>query len=447
MPDCRILVFATCSIVLAIPAFGENFYVDPVGGSSSGNGSAAAPWKTLEQVVDDGKLGTTVGPGDTVFLRSGYHGDMDLSDLQNSSPIAIVAQGAHTPQFRRVRMSDTSNWVIRGIHVSGSFAPSYTKETLVELDADTSDVVFEDNNLFSYPDSSEWSASQWGELAPKGISVKGDRNTIRGNQLTNVSHAMSAGYSANDNLFSYNRVTNYSQDGIRGLGDYNTFEYNVIEESYDVDDNHDDAFQSWSRGSDGKVGTGVVRGVILRGNQFIHYRDPDRPLIGGLQGIGCFDGTYEGWIVENNLVFTDHYHGMTFKGMQDSVIINNTVLDPENKKAWISVTADKDGTPSKDVLVRNNLATDFRMSGGGSTMDANLEISSPFDHFVNFAGRDFHLVESSAAIDMGITDQAPGEDLERTSRPQGSGIDLGAFEYSPGGVAPLSEPGRPIMLD
>ena len=46
-----------------------------------------------------------------------------------------------------------------------------------------------------------------------------------------------------------------------------------------------------------------------------------------MQAIGCFDGWFVNWVVENNVIITDHWHGITFLGMRDSRIVNNTVID------------------------------------------------------------------------------------------------------------------------
>jgi parallel beta-helix repeat protein len=46
-----------------------------------------------------------------------------------------------------------------------------------------------------------------------------------------------------------------------------------------------------------------------------------------MQDIGCFDGFFDGWVVENNVVITDHWHGISFYGMKNSRIVNNTVID------------------------------------------------------------------------------------------------------------------------
>ena len=62
-------------------------------------------------------------------------------------------------------------------------------------------------------------------------------------------------------LVERNTVSNFSADGLRGLGNFGTFQYNVVKNCYDVNENHDDGFQSWSVGTGG-VGTGEVVGVV-----------------------------------------------------------------------------------------------------------------------------------------------------------------------------------------
>lgn len=48
----------------------------------------------------------------------------------------------------------------------------------------------------------------------------------------------------------------------------------------------------------------------------------------------------------------------------------------------------------------------------------------------NPSGGDYHLTGSSPAIDQGSSSQAPSDDYEGNSRPQGSGYDIGAYEYT-----------------
>jgi len=50
---------------------------------------------------------------------------------------------------------------------------------------------------------------------------------------------------------------------------------------------------------------------------------------------------------------------------------------------------------------------------------------------MDWRARDFHLSAESPAIDAGSQELAPATDIQGVSRPQGAGIDLGAYEFLP----------------
>ena len=177
----------------------------------------------------------------------------------------------------------------------------------------------------SVQDASGWTVEDWNSLACNGIQVDGRNMTVRNCILRNVDFGISV--TAADSMIEGNTVENFAGDGMRGLGDNTTFQYNTVKNCYDVNRNHDDGFQSWSRGEDGRVGRGEVRGIVLRGNTIINFEDPGQPYRGTLQGIGCFDGMFVDWVVENNVVITDHFHGITLSGARNCRIVNNTVID------------------------------------------------------------------------------------------------------------------------
>jgi hypothetical protein len=54
--------------------------------------------------------------------------------------------------------------------------------------------------------------------------------------------------------------------------------------------------------------------------------------------------------------------------------------------------------------------------------------------FVDPYGADFHLQATSPAIDKGSSIDAPVDDYDGTPRPQGTGYDIGAYEYTAGGI-------------
>ena len=455
--------YALIGLALAIvpaTAHAAEFWVDPIHGESGNDGSAAAPWRSLQEVLDRGFVesqgweslpyvegaelvekngGAVVKGGDTIYLRSGYHGDLEIVGFYNKQNITVAAQEGHEPRFRSVLVRASSGWVFRGLHVSPEYAPTYERTTLFDIDSHkwqgpVHDVVVEGSRLQSVADSLGWSASDWDTLSCTGFDVDGKNITIRNNTLKNVNFGITV--SAAHSLIEGNVVANFAGDGMRGNGDYSVFQYNTIKNCYAVNSNHDDGFQSFSIGSDG-VGTGEVVGVVLRGNTFISYEDPNQPHRGKIQGIGCFAGMFIDWVIENNLIVTDHWHGITMLGARDSRIVNNTVVNPNELHPgppWIKVASHKNGTPSKNVLVRNNLSTSLELDPQAVVADHNLIIRNPTKLFVDAPNGDFHLSKRARAVDTGSSERSPPIDHDQLPRPWGKGYDVGAYEYREGGI-------------
>ncbi len=445
-------------LAAALPAAANSFYIDPVAGSDGGDGSATAPWRSLQAVFDAGLVetrdwpsypydpgmqlvvvnpGAPVRAGDMLWLRNGYHGDLVIEHMYNAAPITIAAAAGQTPHLRSVRVQAAQNWILRGLSISPSYATANAQITMVAI-SDHSyfgpawDIELADSDLFSVADASTWGAAEWVDLASSGIDIGADRISVHDNRLRNVRFGIGVGGA--DARVQRNLIDGFSADGLRGLGDRGLFEYNRVQNvkiGDPPDANHDDGFQSWSVGPGG-VGTGEVTGVVLRGNVFINSTDPNDPLRNSMQGIGCFDGFFVGWVVENNIVITDHWHGISFYGVRDSRIVNNTVIDMNDVSPgppWIMVHAHKDGTPSANVVVRNNLATDYSLDGTNLVSDHNLEFTMQ-NAGALFAAPpyDLHLLAGTAAVDSGSADLAPVVDIEGVPRPQGAGYDLGAYE-------------------
>jgi hypothetical protein len=451
---------AVCLLLgLSSSAGAADFYVDPVNGHATGDGSAANPWRTLQEVVAANLIetrnweslpyhpglslvplhaGAPVKAGDTLWLRGGYHGAVVIQSAYNAAPITVAAQPGHVPRLKSLVVQAAQSWVFRGLSISPAHAPPLAQITIVDVrdhswSGPAWDVEIDNCDIFTVDDASSWSATDWVNVASSGVSVDADRITVRGSRVRNVRFGISV--SGADARIQRNVVDNFSADGLRGLGDNGLFEYNRVQNNLvedPPDPNHDDGFQSWSVGPGG-VGTGEVRGVTLRGNVFINHWNPDHPLRSSMQAIGCFDGFFVNWVVENNVVVTDHWHGISFLGMRDSRIVNNTVIDLNQVSPgppWIMVAPHKDGRPSQNVVVRNNLATDYDLAGIGIVADHNLTITSASALFVA-PPYDLHLRPGAAAIDAGSPTLAPPLDVEGVPRPQGAGVDVGAYERCP----------------
>ena len=442
---CILLLAAhSCSLGQQLHA-ASTFYVDPVNGTMAGDGSANNPWSTLQSVLSNNLIesqapavlpyngtltaknaGAPVKAGDTIKLLNGYHGNFLPRGYFNSDTITIEAEAGHSPTLERINFKGGEKWKLAGLTVSPEFGNS-TGGSIVHFETHNfwgpaSNMSIENSTIYSTLDSSAWSAIDWKNNAGDGIKATGSDFAFRNNNLRNVSFGILS--SGDDIVASSNTIENYSADGIRGGGDRVTFEDNTIMWSYEVDANHDDAIQFFQ-------GFGVAsHDVILRGNHILSYADPARPLTHGAQGIGSFDGPYVNWLVENNVVSTAHYHGISVYDAEDSTIINNTVLDITGEfDSWINVNG------STNTTVRNNLASNYITTGAtGLTSDHNITLTTNNQNtlFEDWANGDLRLKAGASAIDAGDSTLAPSDDIDDRARPIGNGIDIGAYEYTLG---------------
>jgi hypothetical protein len=451
----RLTALVTAVLLAASCVLATDYHVNPQTGDTAGDGSLARPWRSLQEVLDQGLVESqtwdalpyndtrkltplhadaAVKPGDTIWLHSGDYGDVIIRKHYNRDFITIAAAENQTPRFRSLRLQSGSFWKLTGLHISPEYATGKTPRTMLDIESHgwngpVHDIVIEHCVLRSAADTSAWTVSDWNERAASGIDADGERIVIRSNELTNVNFGISV--TASHSLIEHNSITNFAGDGLRGLGNHSVFQYNVVKNCYDVNANHDDGFQSWSSGPGG-VGTGEVVGITLRGNTIINSEDPQQPHRGTLQGIGCFDGMFVDWVIENNVVIVDHYHGITLAGARGCRMLNNTVLDPNDRRpgpAAIRIGKHKRGMPSANCTVRNNLVSALHIDGENMTVDHNLTVEQPETVFEGPARFDVRLRAGSPAIDSGRSDLAPQVDITGTSRPQGAAVDVGAYEY------------------
>ena len=454
------MLFSAALTLASVPVPAKTFYIDPQIGNIRNDGSAANPWKTLQEVIDSNKINTReaaaypyvegqplkeknadapVRAGDTILLRSGYHGIITISRMFNSGWITIAAENVQKPLADHILLQGASKWRIKGLTVSPEFAQSTQKITLINVQSHdwsgpVREIEIEDCLAYSALNVDAWDTTTWNARSCNGIQVSGRQVVIRNNTVKNVYMGISV--SDDSVLVEGNTVDRFDGDGLCGVANDLTFRNNLVKNSivaYSA--NHDDGFQSWSVGDSG-VGTGTVYRVKLIGNTIIDYTDPNLPLKGTMQGIGCFDGMFEDWDVINNVVVTDHWHGITLSGARNCRIINNTVCDINTVSPgppWIRIGKHKDGTLSENCVVRNNLTTDLSIDSGTAIItDHNIILKNTDDFFVDYNRFDLRLKAGCAAIDSGSPMLAPATDILGTTRPQGSAADVGAYEYFAG---------------
>ena len=121
--------------------------------------------------------GAPVQAGDTMFLRSGYHGSIQAVEYYNSAPITICNQQGHVPEWGRLEVRLGSNWIVRGLIISPELAPTYVRDTLIELASHSwtgpvSDCVVQACRAYLVADSSNWTMEDWNNLACNGMLAR-----------------------------------------------------------------------------------------------------------------------------------------------------------------------------------------------------------------------------------------------------------------------------------
>ncbi len=426
--------------------YSSNYYLDPQLGSMSNDGSAEHPWSTLSEVLSQ----KIIADGDTLFLRSGFHGYNFAINGTHNSPTVIMAEAGQTPVLLKINING-ANWVLDGI----TFTPEGNRGheirngndngRLLVLTTTSSNNMVKNCEIYSAANTNSWSVQNWRDSVWSGIFDYGTNNLIVNNKLKNVAYALTALEQSNHSTFKKNIVEIFSGDGIRCAGAKNlTVEQNIIRNAVELDpdpyvNNHEDGIQGW----------GDNVGLTIQGNYVYSNTAIDTiPLIAPIQGIVIFDGSTTDAIIENNVIVTEHWHGITILGAYNTKIINNTVLPVPNITAtqgppWIRIDKKKDGTSSSGNIVRNNLATALVIENGSSIVDHNV-INQSAELFCNdydnwdFTPKQDFVLGGLAIIDAGSSVDAPNIDIDGNLRPQGNAYDIGAYE-SPYSFEQLSD--------
>ncbi|MFI5734878.1 choice-of-anchor Q domain-containing protein [Kribbella sp. NPDC051587] len=441
-----VLLAASLTPAHAAPA-AVAYYVDPAAGSSSNPGTAASPWRTLQEVFDSGR---TFAAGDVIYLRSGNHGNPVIRGGLSSGLRTIRAEPGQTPRMRTLRFqSGATRWTVDGVVVSPQEADgSFTAGNLIQFDAGATDDVVQNSQIRAASDSSAagWANNDWVNRSGTAVLVAGSNNQVLNNRIRNVRNGVmlertsTAGAGATGAVVRGNSVDHFWEDAYRCKVSGCLLERNTATNSYAVvppgtedDPPHRDMFQSY-RG-DGSFTP--ITNVVLRGNVFISRQGTRYTKIPfqyngkyTVQGIGAYDGPYDNWTIENNVVMVEVGLAIGLYGMDNSRIVNNTVVPAAPATdSEIRLTDQKDGNPSDNDVIRNNLAHAFNTGAATNARHSNnLTVGTDYStYFVDYPAGNVHLKAGSPAIGFGTTTDAPATDADGRART--APYDAGAYEY------------------
>jgi hypothetical protein len=432
-------LFLTAFLGTPATMLGADYYVDPSLGSMAFEGSEQKPWKTLEEVFAARK---TFAPGDRIFLRRGYHGGVSIQGV-NTGMVSILAQEGHTPVLKWLRLINAQKWHVQDVVINPDVAERDGVSSLIEFLQNS-----HDNEIYHVWAGSTarpwgWESDQkmWLLLQKTGVSVtSGVRNRIHGVHVMNVGNAVVIG--TPNNVFEYSTVENFSRDGLVANGNNTVWQYNTVLNAIIADENgpsnpvHRDMFQTWN---------GAKTAMVIRGNTFVTSTDITKTFIDKrIPVLALWDGPFSGYLIENNVVFTDNGAGIWMNAGSYSTIVNNTCtrISSASDRSWPLIKIGQKTSSSKKSFnntVYNNIADGFdfkNMDGSSSVSNESSNIVVRRNGYVSsflYQGapkRDVHLsLNASHLKDKGFSfSNAEFLDADMQTRSNGT-PDVGAYEW------------------
>ena len=401
-------VYSGCAVPSATPsATAHTWYVDPVNGSDTGDGSQAHPWKSLETLIknqyfangptywDPVKKGwvknnpaAPIKSGDTVLLSTGEYGDVEfhgssgtaagLVGFGNTDFITIAAAPGQTPHFHSLALIGGTKWIFSGLTITDNDAVAPYRGPLFYIGGEYSDIIIDNNNFGTTTDTSKWTMKEWNTNVFSAVSIHNSAEpygkcvAITNNKIRNVRFGI--GFGSNYTLVKGNSIDYFADDGIDLAGSHVLIQNSVITNSVENGDgNHRDGMQGQQ--------LGVQTDVTIDQNMVIRQTDDNNPFPGNLQGISSFDGVLSNFTITNNLVITNAPQGIAWYGVDNLVIAYNTLLADDGRSIscpatggyaacttatvqptspWpptINVSASKTGHHSNNVFVGYNITT------------------------------------------------------------------------------------------
>lgn len=423
-------------IVFSSVCLAATYYVDSLKGNDSNPGSSlTAPWKTIQ------KAGDTMVAGDICLVQPGEYGERVYvkASGNSGSPIAYNASGTVKTKGFTINASyikiigfditDTdADWTNgAGINVTNGnnciIADNYVYEATcrgIVTSSASSFCTIKNNRLY--------------RNGMVGIEVAGTNHTVEGNEIWGtIQHHP-----------KWPDPPGADADGMRFFGRghmiRNNYIHDITFEASENVDPHIDCFQTWGD-SWSQAGTDIVfeqnrcivlecqptgngHGFMLKGASNLIIRNN---IIQSFGGVNTGAGGCSNLTIVNNVFASDPTfpldnspNGIGLFNAPNVTIKNNIFFDQPAHAIYVA------GTSTSGLDVGYNL--NYRSDGAPLWTSAYPHDLWNVDPKFVAPGNDFHLKADSPCIDRGIALLTVTSDFDGTSRPQGSGFDMGAYE-------------------
>ena len=447
-PTVAALPFA--ALLLAAPTRAATYYVAPAG-DDSGPGTCSEPWRTI------GKAATSLLPGDTALIRAGTYAEqvqvavsgtagaeVTFAAYPGESPVldgstVFLSTGDLAGLFEVVLQS----WVrVRGLRVEHAGPGELTAGFLVES---SQHVTIESCSTYDTVSSGigVWGAS---DVTLAGNDVA---RACTGPMQESISVGGTTGFELRGNVVRDGPPLPAGKEGIcvKDGSNTGTVHHNLVtglhqkvglyldawdKRTFDIDVHGN---RTWGiDGADGIALASEMGGLLenIRVHDNVSFENGYYGISVGVNGTSPTHPMNGIVIVDNTVAAngtTGWGGGITVynPGAANVVVRNN--LANANAAFQIAVSAD---VPAGAVVVDHNLIYPFLGTEPDEVRGTDYVEADPL--FVNAATHDYHVQAGSPAIDHGAVALAPPVDADGLLRPQGPGVDIGAFEVP----APLS---------
>ena len=178
----------------------------------------------------------------------GYHGTLEIVRAYNEDFISIIAMEGEMPILDQITVVASSKWILDRLTVIQDDAAEPLQLTLLEIQkhnwsGPTFEIIVRNSSFFSTVNSAQWTRKDCNSKACNGAYLTGDYILLENNHFANVNFGITVSGNFTDVIS--NVIENFAGDGLRGPGQNIVFRGNVVTNCYDVNENHDDGFQSW----------------------------------------------------------------------------------------------------------------------------------------------------------------------------------------------------------